>query len=124
LYWSVELLATAADNFVSIDTANDLFALIPDSNCDFHAGSSERASMNPRTIAEGLTEEELALFDILTKPEPVLTKAEEAEVKRVCRELLATLKREKLVLDWRETQQARASVMQTLKTGLYGLPKQ
>jgi type I restriction enzyme, R subunit len=54
-----------------------------------------------RGIAEGLTEEELALFDILTKPEPVLTKAEEAEVKKVCRELLATLKREKLVLDWR-----------------------
>ena len=54
-----------------------------------------------RAIAEGLTEEELALFDILTKPEPVLTEAEEAGVKKVCRELLATLKREKLVLDWR-----------------------
>ncbi len=43
-----------------------------------------------RAVAEGLTDEELALFDILTKPEPVLTKSEEAEVKRVCRELLAT----------------------------------
>jgi type I site-specific restriction-modification system R (restriction) subunit len=68
-----------------------------------------------RGIAEGLTEEELALFDILTKPEPVLTKAEEVEVKKVCRELLATLKREKLVLDWREKQQAKAGVMQTMK---------
>ena len=29
-----------------------------------------------RAVAEGLSEEELALFDILTKPEPVLTKAE------------------------------------------------
>ena len=57
-----------------------------------------------RGVAEGLTDEELALFDILTKPEPVLTKAEEAEVKKVCRELLETLKREKLVLDWREKQ--------------------
>ena len=47
-------------------------------------------------MAEGLSEEELALFDILTKPEPVLTKAEEAEVKKACRDLLATLKREKL----------------------------
>ena len=55
-----------------------------------------------RGIAEGLTGEGLALFDILTKPEPVLTKAKEAEVKRVCGELLATLKRENLVLDWRE----------------------
>jgi len=66
-----------------------------------------------RAIAEELTEEELAIFDILTKPEPVLTQAEEAEVKKVCRELLATLKREKLVLDWREKQQAKAGVMQT-----------
>jgi type I restriction enzyme R subunit len=71
-----------------------------------------------RGIAEGLTEEELALFDILTKPEPVLTKAEQAEVKKACRELLATLKREKLVLDWREKQQAKAAVMQTLKIAM------
>ena len=71
-----------------------------------------------RAMAEGLTEEELALFDILTKPEPVLTKAEEAEVKKVCRELLDALKREKLVLDWREKQQAKAAVMQTLKIAI------
>jgi type I restriction enzyme R subunit len=44
-----------------------------------------------RAVAERLTEEELALFDILTKPESKLTKAEEAEVKKVCRVLLATL---------------------------------
>lgn len=75
-----------------------------------------------RGVAEGLTEEELALFDILTKPEPVLGKAEQADVKKVCRELLATLKREKLVLDWREKQQARAGVMQTIRLGMRGLP--
>jgi len=75
-----------------------------------------------RAVAEGLTEEELALFDILTKPEPMLTKAEEAEVKKVCRELLATLKREKLVLDWREKQQAKAGVMQTLRMEMRRLP--
>ena len=71
-----------------------------------------------RAIAEELTEEELAIFDILTKPEPVLTKAEEADVKKVCRELLATLKREKLVLDWREKQQAKAGVMRAMKSAL------
>jgi type I restriction enzyme R subunit len=75
-----------------------------------------------RGVAEGLSEEELALFDILTKPEPTLTKAEEAEVKKVCRELLSTLKREKLILDWREKQQARAAVMQTLKLEMRRLP--
>lgn len=77
-----------------------------------------------RAVAESLTEEELALFDILTKPEPVLSKAEQAEVKKVCRELLQTLKREKLVLDWREKQQAKAAVMQTLKIKFRALPSQ
>jgi type I restriction enzyme R subunit len=36
--------------------------------------------------------------------EPTLTNAEEAEVKKVCRELLGRLKAEKLILDWREKQ--------------------
>ncbi len=75
-----------------------------------------------RAVAENLSEEELALFDILTKPEPKLSKAEQAEVKRVCRELLATLKREKLVLDWREKQQAKAAVMQTIRLQMRQLP--
>lgn len=73
-------------------------------------------------MPSGLTEEELALFDTLAKPEPVLTTTEGAQVKKVCRELLATLEREKLVLDWREKQQARASVMQTLRMELRRLP--
>jgi type I restriction enzyme R subunit len=67
-----------------------------------------------RGIAEGLTEEELALFDILTKPEPKLSRKEEDEVKNVAKTLLQTLKREKLVLDWREKQQARAAVRKTI----------
>ena len=77
-----------------------------------------------RGMAEGLSEEELALFDILTKPEPVLTKAEQMDVKKVCRELLATLRREKLVFDWREKQQTKAAVMQTLKLEMRRLPIQ
>lgn len=67
-----------------------------------------------RGVAEGLTEEELAIFDILTKPEPKLSEKEKAEVKKVAQSLLATLKREKLVLDWREKQQARAAVRKTI----------
>lgn len=51
-------------------------------------------------------------------------KTEESEVKKVCRELLATLIREKLVLDWRETQQAKAAVLQTLKLQMRRLPPQ
>ncbi len=83
----------------------------------------ELSAEEQRAVAENLSEEELALFDILTKPEPRLSKAEEAEVKRVCRDLLATLKREKLVLDWREKQQAKAAVMQTIKLQMRSLPK-
>ena len=43
-------------------------------------------------------------------------------MKKVCRELLATLKREKLVLDWREKQQAQAVVMQSIKLEMRRLP--
>ncbi|MDT7542791.1 MAG: type restriction enzyme subunit [Acidobacteriota bacterium] len=75
-----------------------------------------------RHIREGLTEEELALFDILTKPEPKLSPKEETEVKRVAKELLNTLKREKLVLDWRLKQQARADVEETIKEVFETLP--
>jgi len=84
--------------------------------------AGELTEEEKRGVAEGLTEEELALFDILTKPEPKLSKAEEADAKKVCRDLLATLKREKLILDWREKQQARAGVMQAIKLGFRQLP--
>jgi type I restriction enzyme R subunit len=75
-----------------------------------------------RGVAEGLTEEELARFDLLTKPDPTLSKAEEAEVKRVARTLLDTLKREKLVLDWRKRQQSRQAVRVCIEEMLDKLP--
>ena len=43
--------------------------------------SRELSEEEKRAVAEGLSEEELALFDILTKPEPKLSKKEEAAVK-------------------------------------------
>ena len=76
-----------------------------------------------RGVAEGLTEEELALFDILSKPDPKLTKAQEAEVKKVAAGLLEILKAEKLVLDWRSRQQSRAVVRQFIEIELDKLPK-
>jgi len=76
-----------------------------------------------RAIAENLTEEELAVFDLLTKPEVNLTKQEEREVKQVARELLDTLKREKLVLDWRKRQQSRAAVRLAIEETLDHLPQ-
>ena len=76
-----------------------------------------------RALAEGLTEEELALFDILTQPEPELSPTQELEVKKVVRNLLETLKRERLVLDWKKRQQTRAAVKQAISKILdEGLP--
>jgi type I restriction enzyme R subunit len=63
-----------------------------------------------RGLKEGLDEEELALFDILTKPEPTLTEAERQQVKLASQDLLRTLKAQKLVLDWWKRQETRAEV--------------
>jgi type I restriction enzyme R subunit len=68
-----------------------------------------------RAIRENLSEEELALFDILTKPIPVLTDKERLQVKLVCKDLLEALKAEKLVLDWRKKDRARSDVRRTLE---------
>lgn len=75
-----------------------------------------------RTVSEDLSEEELAVFDILTKPAVDMTEGEKEEVKRIARDLLETLKKEKLVLDWRKRQQARASVRVAVLDGLDKLP--
>lgn len=73
-------------------------------------------------MAEQLSEEELAMFDLLTRPDLTLSEKEQEQIKKVVRDLLASLKREKLVLDWRKKQQARAEVRlaveQALDTGL------
>ena len=76
-----------------------------------------------RTISEGLNEEELAVFDLLTRPRISLTNQEKEEVKKISRGLLDNLKKEKLVLDWRKRQQARASVRVTIEKTLDELPE-
>lgn len=85
--------------------------------------AQELTEEEQRAVSEGLTEEELAVFDLLTKPEISLTDKEKDEVKRVARNLLATLKKEKLVLDWRKRQQARASVRVAVEEKLDKLPE-
>lgn len=74
-------------------------------------------------IREGLSEEEKAVFDILTKPEPELTQKERDQVKAVARALLQSLKDGKLVLDWTKKEQARGAVRQAIEVTLdRGLP--
>jgi type I restriction enzyme R subunit len=76
-----------------------------------------------RAVREGLDDEELAIFDLLTKPEPKLTKAQEIAVKRIARALLAKLKHEKLILDWRLKENAKADVRQTIREEYDDLPE-
>ena len=76
-----------------------------------------------RAVTERLSEEELAVFDLLTQPEIDLTQAEKEEVKAISKELLIKLKQERLVLDWRNTQQARAGVKVTINRTLEILPE-
>ena len=75
-----------------------------------------------RAIREGLSEEELAIVDILTKPEPELNADELALVKKVAKTMLETLKREKLVLDWRLKERAKAAVRSAIQQSLDALP--
>jgi type I restriction enzyme R subunit len=75
-----------------------------------------------RHIREHLTEEELAIFDILTRPAPELSAAERAEVKKVARELLGRLK-VLLVLNWRAKAAARSALRLAIEDALdQGLP--
>jgi type I restriction enzyme R subunit len=76
-----------------------------------------------RAVREGLDEEELAIFDLLTRPEPKLTNAQEVEVKAIARRLFAKLKREKLILDWRLKENAKADVRQTIREEFDELPE-
>ncbi len=76
-----------------------------------------------RAAREGLTEAELAIFDLLTKPEPKLTKAQEVEVKKVARELLEKLQ-DLRVEHWRQNQQTRAAVHSEIRFKLNELPEE
>lgn len=74
-----------------------------------------------RHVRENMSEEELVIFDILTRPAPELSTEERAEVKKAARELLARMKA-LLVLNWRQKSTARSqlklAIEDTLDTGL------
>jgi type I restriction enzyme R subunit len=74
-----------------------------------------------RHVREHLTEEELAIFDVLTRPGPALSPEEREEVKKVAKELLGRL-RALLVIDWRKRSgslaQVRIAIEDTLDGGL------
>ncbi len=77
-----------------------------------------------RALRENLTEEELAVFDQITAVDTPLSESEREAVKAVARSLLAKLKADRLVLDWRKKQQTRAMVRQAIRHELDALPEQ
>jgi type I restriction enzyme R subunit len=77
-----------------------------------------------RHLRENVSEEELAVFDIPTRPGPDLPPQETEAIKKVCRDLLAKLTTEKLVLEWRTKRTARAAVRVEIEKMLdSGLPE-
>ena len=70
-----------------------------------------------RHVRENMSEEELVIFDILTRPAPELTPEERAEVKKAARELLVRLKA-LLVLNWRQKSTARSQLKLTIEDTL------
>jgi type I restriction enzyme R subunit len=77
-----------------------------------------------RAIREGLAEQELTIFDLLTKPEPKLTKEQQVSVKKVARELYAKLTDLVAVFQWRQRQQTRAEVLSAIRFTLNELPEE
>lgn len=76
-----------------------------------------------RVVEEGLNEEELAIVDLLTKPQIELTKEEKEKVKGVAKRLLLRLKTENcFTIDWRKTQRGRAKVLLKIEQELKELP--
>jgi type I restriction enzyme R subunit len=77
-----------------------------------------------RAAREGLTEDELAVFDLLTKPKPKLSKPQEVSVKKVARDLLQKLQEHLSVAEWQAKQQTRAAVQSTIRFTLNELPEE
>ncbi len=76
-----------------------------------------------RHVRENLSEEELVIFDILTRPAPELSAEERDEVKKVAKDLLARLTA-LLVLNWRQKSAARSQLRLAIEDALdTGLPK-
>lgn len=83
-----------------------------------------KEELNPeerRATREELSEEELAIFDLIASGVE-LTEKERKEVKKVAHDLLETLKL-LLVIDWRKKQQTKAKVRLTIEEILDRLPQ-
>ena len=111
-------------NPTRLDLAERFRQLIDEYNAGTHnleeflrrlkAINDELTDEEQRAVREGITEAELAIFDLLTKPEPDLTRAQAIEVKGAAKKLLKHVA-DQLVLDWKRKQQTRSAVKTTVK---------
>jgi type I restriction enzyme R subunit len=116
--------AAVRKNPTRFDLAQRFRRLIDEYNAGTHnleeflrrlkAINDELTAEEQRTVREDLTEDELAIYDLLTTPEPELSEAERKQVKATAKRLLQHVT-EKLVLDWRKRQHTRAAVLSTVK---------
>ena len=113
------LVEVVRKNPTQLELAERFRRLIEDYNAGTHnleeflrrlkAINDELTNEEQRAVREDATEAELAIFDLLTKPEPELTEAEAKKVMGAARKLLKHVE-EKLVLDWKRRQQTRSAV--------------
>lgn len=87
----------------------------------------ELSEEDQRSVKEGLSEEQLPVFDLLVRTKGELATKERNRVKKVAAELLEAIKAELAKLDhWREKRQTQAQVQQLIYDYLYdedtGLP--
>jgi type I restriction enzyme R subunit len=116
--------AAASVNPTRVEFVERIEALIADYNAGslnideylrrLVALSGDLSTEEQRAVVEGMTEEELAIFDLLTQPEPVLDDEQRAIVKASAKRLLEHL-HDKLVLDWRRKAAASAGVRTVIK---------
>ena len=111
-----------ADKFEElIESYNSGSATIEALYTELLALSNSLNDEEQRHVRENMSEEELVIFDILTRPAPELSGEERTEVKKVAHDLLAKLK-DLLVLNWRQKSSARSqlklAIEDTLDTGL------
>ena len=117
------LLQAVEQNPTRIDLAEKFQALIDDYNAGTHnideilrrlkELSDQLSDEEQRSVREGLNEAELAIFDLLTKPDPELTPAERDQVRKAARQLLEAVT-DRLVLDWQRHSQTRSAVEVTI----------
>jgi type I restriction enzyme R subunit len=129
---SARIAALVRLNPVRVDLVERFERLVADYNAgslntesffqELLAFSKALTDEEARALTEGLTEEQLAIFDLLMRPAPELSEDEKVQVKKVAEELLAILKRDKIVLDWRKEQNTRAAVRLAVAEKLDQLP--